>query len=84
MAHNFNKQRGASFLEYALLASVISMTSLAAVKYLGKETKRPSCLVIGALVAPNFYGTGDAWTKWKSDTQQCQQSDGWGGYDTIF
>lgn len=79
-----NSQFGGNLLEYALLIALIMTVSIGAVKYLGKQTKRPSCMVIGAFTSPEFYNTDTAATKWKSDSQNCQLRDEFGGYSTIF
>ena len=84
MNRSFKKQRGANLLEYAVLISLVAMISIGAVMRLGKQTKRPSCLVIGAFVDPESYGTGTAATKWDQSTQSCKKSDGWGGYEPFF
>ena len=60
------------------------MITIGAVKYLGKQTRKPGCLVIGAFTDPKYYDTTNAATKWKSDTQECQARDDLGDYHTIF
>ena len=83
MSFNCQHQRGASLLEYALLIALILTVATGAIMYMGRQTKKAPCLLIGAFEDPRNYGTAGAATKWNVDTQTCSKN-GENGWEPLF
>ena len=62
----FNKQKGASMLEYGLIAALIAVVCISAITALGKESSYSSFLTYAAQRPPSryaYYGSCFNWAK---------------------